>query len=335
VPGLKMIAAVAAVLTLSAAALPQMLSAQTSSAKGWPSRPVTMVVPFAPGGPGDVLARIMAPRLAELLGQPVVVDNVGGGGGTTGSARVAKAAPDGYQFVYGNIGTHAHSQSLYQHRPYDAVADFAPVALVNESATVLVARKGLPVRDLQEFIAHVRAHQATMQFASAGPGSPSHLACALFNATIGVQVTHVPYRSSGQALQDTIAGHVDYQCPGTAAAVPAIEGGEVRAIAVLGRERSPGLPQVPSAREQGLADMDADTWSAIFLPKGTPAAIVQRLNAAFSATLDTPFVEQRFRELGATVTAPERRSPDYLRTFVASEIGRWAAIIRTAGITGE
>jgi tripartite-type tricarboxylate transporter receptor subunit TctC len=303
-------------------------------AEVWPTRPLTMVVPFGPGGPGDVLGRILAPRLAEVLGQPVVIDNIGGGG-TTGSLRVAKATPDGYQFVYGNIGTHAHSQALYKHRPYDAVADFAPVALLSEATSVLATRKNLPVGTLQEFIAYARANQNTMQFGSAGPGSPSHLACALLNAAVGVHVTHVPYRSSGQAMQDMIAGHVDYQCPGSAAAVPSIDGNQIKAIAVLSPERSPALPKVPSAPEQGLPDVDASTWSAIFLPKATPKDIVQKLNAALVATVDTPLVRQRFSELGATVVTPERRSPEYLHSFVEREIARWTALIKAAGITPE
>jgi tripartite-type tricarboxylate transporter receptor subunit TctC len=324
-PIIRVIGAVAAVLALLTPA----------RAEVWPTRPLTMVVPFGPGGPGDVLGRILAPRLAEVLGQPVVIDNVGGGGGTTGSLRVAKAAPDGYQFVYGNIGTHAHSQALYKHRPYDAVADFAPVALLSEATSVLATRKNLPVGTLQEFIAYTRANQSTMQFGSAGPGSPSHLACALLNAAIGVHVTHVPYRSSGQAMQDTIAGHVDYQCPGSAAAVPTIEGNQIKAIAVLSPVRSPALPKVPSTAEQGLADVDASTWSGIFLPKATPNEIVHKLNAALSATVDTPLVRQRFSELGATVVAPERRSPQYLQAFVEREIARWTALIRAAGVTPE
>src|SRR5262249_41684220 len=184
-------------------------------------------------------------------------------------------------------------------------------------------------------VAYTKANQSTMQFGSAGPGSPSHLACTLLNAAIGVRVTHVPYRSSGQAMQDTIAGHVDYQCPGSAAAVPTIDGGQIKAIAVLSRIRSPALPKVPSSLEQGLADAEADTWSAIFLPNATPKEIVHKLNDALGATVDTPFVRQRFSELGATVVTPERRSPEYLRAFVEREIARWTALIKAAGITPE
>jgi tripartite-type tricarboxylate transporter receptor subunit TctC len=191
-PSIRMIAAVAALVVTAAPA----------AAQNWPTRPVTMVVPFSAGGPGDVFGRILASRLAELLGQPVIIENVGAGGGMAGAARVAKAAPDGYQFVYGNVGTHAQSQTLYKNRLYNAATDFAPVALVTNATTVLTVRKSLPVGNLREFIAYAKANQKKMQFGSGGAASPSHLACALVNAAIGVDITHVPYRGGGQAMQD-------------------------------------------------------------------------------------------------------------------------------------
>ena len=319
------IAVAAALATSSTAAL----------AQNWPTRPVTMVVPFAAGGPGDVFGRIIAIRLAEVLGQTVIVENVGAGGGMAGAARVAKATPDGYQFVYGNIGTHAQSQTLYKHRLYNAATDFAPVALVTEASTILTARKTLPVDDLTEFAAYAKANQNKMQFGSGGAASPSHLACLLFNAAIGVNVTHIPYRSSGQSIQDTIAGHVDYQCASTAVSIPVVESQQVKAIAILSRNRVPALPNLRTAHEQGLVDLDVSTWTGLFLPKATPSAIVQKLNAAVVATMETPSVQQRLGELGATVVAPERRSPEYLQKFVEHEIDRWAAVIKAAGISAE
>ena len=204
-----------------------------AQAQEWPTRPVTMVVPFAAGGPGDVLGRILAPRLSELLGQPVIVENVGGGGGSIGSSRVAKAAPDGYQFVYGNVGTHAQYQSLYKKPLYDAASNFAPVALITETSSVLIVRKDLPVSDLPEFIAYAKANQTKMQYGSGGAGSPQHLTCELFNAAIGVNIIHVPYRGGGQAMQDLIAGLVDYLCPTTPIAIAQIEAKLVKAIALL------------------------------------------------------------------------------------------------------
>ncbi len=317
-------------------ALAALLAASTpASAQDWPTRPVTMVVPFSAGGPGDALGRILAPRLSEVLGQNVIIENIGAGGGLVGTARVAKAAPDGYTFVYGNIATHAQSQALYKKLLYNAAADFAPVILTSQASTVLSVRKTLPVGNLREFIAYTKANQKKMQYASGGAASPSHLACVLVNSAIGVNVTHVPYRGSAPATQDLIAGHVDYQCPGTASAIPIIKSGQIKAIAMLSRQRSPSLPALATAHEQGLTDLEAETWSGFFLPKGTPDAIVRKLNRATVATLETPAVQQRLGDVGAFVVPPEQRSPEYLQAFVEREIERWARAIKAAGITPE
>ena len=306
-----------------------------AQAQEWPTRPVIMVVPFAAGGPGDVLGRILAPRLSEHLGQPVIVENVGGGGGITGSSRIAKAAPDGYQFVYGNVGTHAQYQSLYKNPLYNAASDFASVALITETSSVLVVRKDLPVTDLPSFIAYAKANQTKMQYGSGGAGSPQHLTCELFNAAIGVNIIHVPYRGGGQAMQDLIAGLVDYLCPTTPIAIAQIEAKLVKAIALLARDRSPTLPALASAHEQGLTDFETGSWSAFFLPRATPPAILRKLHNVTVAAMNTPSVQQRLRELGATVVAPERRSPEYLQKFVESEIARWATVIKASGVTGQ
>ncbi len=303
-----------------------------AAAQDWPSRPVTMVVPFAAGGPMDTVGRILGGRLGEVLGQQVVVENVGGAGGMTGAARVAKATPDGYQFVLGNIGTHAHSQTLYKNPLYNAAADFSPVVLIAELPQVLIARKDLPARNLQDFIAYARQHQAKMQYGSGGAGSATHIACVLLNAAIGINVTHVPYRGGGPALQDLVAGRIDYQCLDAPIAVPQIEAGAVKAIAVLTRERSAVLPTLASAHEQGLTDFAAANWCAIFLPERTPAPIVGKLHDAVVATMETPAVRTRMTEIGADLVAPERRSPDYLAGFVRGEIAKWAAPIRASGV---
>ncbi len=306
-----------------------------AAAQDWPSRPVTMVVPFAAGGPMDTVGRILGGRLGEVLGQQVVVENVGGAGGMTGAARIAKATPDGYQFVLGNIGTHAHSQTLYKNPLYNAAADFSPVVLIAELPQVLIARKDLPARNLQDFIAYARQHQAKMQYGSGGAGSATHIACVLLNAAIGINVTHVPYRGGGPALQDLVAGRIDYQCLDAPIAVPQIEAGAVKAIAVLTRERSAVLPTLASAHEQGLTDFAAANWCAIFLPERTPAPIVGKLHDAVVATMETPAVRTRMTEIGADLVAPERRSPDYLAGFVRGEIAKWAAPIRASGVRGD
>ena len=255
-----------------------------SQTASWPDRPLTMVVPLAAGSGIDVLGRVLAPRLSEILGQTVIVENVTGAGGTTGAARVAKATPDGYQFLLGGTGTHAYTQTLYQHPPYDALNDFAPVALVAEQPVVLIARKDLPADNLQDFIAYAKGHQAKMQYGSAGAGSAAHLACVVLNSAAGVLVTHVPYRGGGQAMQDLIAGRIDYQCPLLPIATQQIQSGSVKAIALLSRERSRTMPTLPTAREQGLTEVDVSNWSAFFLPKGTPSAIVQKLHDATITT---------------------------------------------------
>jgi tripartite-type tricarboxylate transporter receptor subunit TctC len=304
-------------------------------AQSWPTRPVTMVVPFAAGGPMDTVGRILAPRLGEVLGQQVVIENVGGAGGMTGSARVAKAAPDGYQFVLGNVGTHAVSQTLSKNPLYNAVADFAPVALVADLSLVLVVRKDLPAGNLPEFIAYAKGNQQKLQFGSAGAGSATHLGCVLINAAIGVNVTHVPYRGGAPAMQDLVAGRIDYMCVDTPVAVPQIESGTIKAIAILTRTRSPSLPALPSAQEQGLADFEASNWAAIFLPKGTPAPIIEKLHAAIVEAANTPAVQMRLKDNGVDLVAAERRSPGYLATVVAGEIAKWAGPIKASGVTSE
>lgn len=307
------------------------ISTALAAAEDWPTRPVTMVVPFAAGGPADAVGRLLASRLSEALGQEVIVENVGGGGGMLGGARVARAAPDGYQFVLGNMGTHAANQTLYKTPLYNAANDFAPVTLVAETPLLLLTRKEFPADNLPQFITYARANQAKMQFGSGGAGSASHLACLLINLAIGINVTHVPYRGAAPAMQDLIAGRIDYQCPDSPTSVAQIEGGTVKALAVLTAERSARLPDVPTAREQGLTDVVASNWFAVFCPKGTPAGIVEKLRAAISAAMDTPSLQARMRDIGAELAAPDRRTPQYLQTFVAGEIAKWAAPIKQSG----
>jgi tripartite-type tricarboxylate transporter receptor subunit TctC len=294
-----------------------------------------MVVPLAAGGGSDGLARVFAPRLGEILGQQVVVENIGGAGGMIGAGRVAKAEPDGYQFVLGTSGTHASNQSIYAKASYNAATDFTPVSLIFEMPLVLTTRKEFPASNLQEFITYVRANQGSMQYGSSGVGGTGHLACALLNSAIGVNVTHIPYRGGGPAMQDQVAGRIDYQCPLASIAKPLIEGGQIKAIAIMSKNRSPILPTLASMHEQGLTDFDASAWNGIFLPKGTPHAIVEKLRQAIIATMDSPAVQKRFNELGATMVPPEQRTPDYLQKFVEAEIAKWATTIKAANIRAE
>jgi tripartite-type tricarboxylate transporter receptor subunit TctC len=306
-----------------------------AAAQDWPTRPVTMVIAFPAGGDTDIFGRIFAPRLSELLGQPVIVENVVGEGVMGGAYRVAKAAPDGYEFMIGHLGTHAQYQSIYKNPLYNAATDFEPVALLVEQPMVLLTRKDLPAKNLSEFVAYAIANEATMRFGSGPANSPTFLNCLLLNTVIGIRVAHSPSTGSGPAFQEIIAGRIDYMCNGVAAAKPHIEGKRVKAVAILSKNRSPALPNVPSAHEEGLTDLETTLWFAFFLPKGTPAPIVQKLNDATVAAMNTSSVQRQLEELGVTLVAPERRSPEYLKEFVVSEIEKWAPTIRKANLKEE
>jgi tripartite-type tricarboxylate transporter receptor subunit TctC len=307
-------------------------AAAPATAQDWPTRPVTMVVTFAPGTAGDVVGRILSGPLSEALGRTVIVDNVPGGGGITGSNRIAKAAPDGYQFLVGTVGTHAIAPTLYKNPPYNAVTDFTPVGLLLEQPIVLLTRKDLPATTLQEFAAYAKDHQKTMQYGSGGTGTANHLACARLNMALGVNVVHVPYRSTS-AMQDLLAGRIDYTCNFLSTSMTQIESKQITAIAILTKARSPISASIATAHEQGLTDFDAATWSGFLLPRNAPAAIVQKLNSTASTVVDTPSVQAKLREIGATVVPPERRSPAYLQAFIESEIKKWAEPIKAANLT--
>ena len=313
----------------------QMVFAGTAFAQVWPARPITLVVPFAPGGGIDASARIQASQMGELLGQSIVVENIGAAAGMAGSARVAKAAPDGYTFLIGNSGTHAYNQSLYKKPLYDAAADFAPVGLVSESPRILLARKDLPVRDLPEFVAYVRANQARMQFGSAGVGSGTHLPCVLLNRALGVEVTHVPYRGAGPAMQDLVAGRIDYMCDTIQSGAVQAKAQTVKGVAVMAAKRVPIIAELGTTGEQGVAGVEASVWNAFFFPRGTPEPVVRRMNKAMSDMLDHPSVRKRLEDLGLEIVAPERRSPEYLAQFVREEIERWGRVIRAANISAD
>ena len=304
-------------------------------AEDYPTRPITLIVPFAAGGGVDVSARIQAERMGELLGQPIVVDNMGGAAGMTGALRVAKSSPDGYTLLIGNSGTQAFNQSLYKKPLYNSVTDFTPVGLVSESPRILIARKDLPVNNLQEFIAYVKANQSKMQFGSSGVGSGTHLPCLLLNTAMGVNVTHVPYRGEGPALQDMIGGRVDYMCATIQTGAAQVKQGTVKGIAVMAPKRAAIIPELATSGEQGLPGVEASVWNAFFLPPGTPDPIVRKLNKAMSDTLDDPKVHARLESLGLEIAAPDRRSPEYLAKFVPEEVARWAKVVHAAGISAD
>jgi tripartite-type tricarboxylate transporter receptor subunit TctC len=307
----------------------------SAAAQNWPTRTMTLVVPFAAGGSSDAIGRIVADGLSRQLNQSVIVENVTGAGGMAGGSRVAKAVPDGYQFVIGNVGSFAQSRWLYKTPPYDPVKDFAPVGLITDESLVLVTRKDFPADNLQEFMTYAKANQVKLQFDSSGVGGSNHLACLMLNSRIGIEVTHVPYRSVVQSMQDVIAGRIDYECLSLPLALPQITGKTVKALAILSKNRSSILPDLPSADEQGLTGFDAPSWYALFLPAGTPPAIVQTLNGGLVAVLNTPAVQERLRQIGGDVVAPERRSPEYLGQFVAAEVKKWEGPIKASGVQFE
>jgi tripartite-type tricarboxylate transporter receptor subunit TctC len=300
----------------------------------FPDRPVTMVIPFAAGGPQDTIGRIIAQRMGELLGKQVIVENVGGAGGMTGSKRVAEARPNGYTMVLGSVGTHAQNQTLYKHPAYDVVKDFTPIAYLAITPIAVITRPDLPVNNFKEFVAYAKANQSKMQFGSAGAGSATHLACVVLNSAMGTTMTHVPYRGTGPAMQDLIGGRIDYLCEIIATAKAQIDGGKVKGIAIMTKMRSPVLPDLLTTGEQGL-DVQAYTWSALFLPKGAPKDVVAVLNKAAAGAIATPAVQERLKTLGATVAAENERSPEWLGEFVKSEVKKWEAPIKESGVTVE
>ena len=321
--------------TILALVLAALAHPGTAPAQEWPARPVTLIVPYAAGGPVDTIARILSVRMSELLGQQIVVENIGGAGGMTGSARAAKAAPDGYTILLSGSATLAQVPNLYKKPLYNPMTDFEHAVIHSDSARILIARKDLPPNTLAEFAAYAKANQATMQFGSAGAGSGLHICAVLLNGAMGTNITHVPYRGSALAVQDLIAGRIDFMCNQISTALPQIRGKTVKAIATMGLERAPGLEELPTADEQGMQGLDCGSWGSFSFPKGTPAAIVRRLAKASNDALESPAVRERFQAIGVSIPAPERRTIEYLAKFVPAEIDRWAAPIKASGVSAD
>jgi tripartite-type tricarboxylate transporter receptor subunit TctC len=298
----------------------------------WPSRPVTLVVPYAAGGPVDTIARIMAARLSEILSQQFVIENVGGAGGLTGTVRVAKAAPDGYTLLLSGSAVLSQNPSFRKQAPYDPIADFAHVALFSDSARVLIARKDFPPNTFQDFMTYAKQNQTTLQYGSPGAGSGGHTCAVLLDGAIGAKITHVPYRGAGPAMQDLIGGRIDYMLEQISTATPQIKANSVKAYATLGLTRAPGLETIPTAEELGVKGLDCGAWGSFSFPKDTPREIVERLAKASSDAIDTPAVIERFKAVGVVVTPKDRRSPEFLTQFVKSELARWVAPIKASGV---
>jgi len=322
--------------TLAAFALAAILQNPADAlAQSWPSRPITLVVPYAAGGPVDTIARILSSRISEILGQQIVVENVGGAGGMSGAARVAKGTPDGYTLLLSGSATLAQIPNLYKKPLYNPTTDFEHVVMHSDSARILIARPDFPANTLAEFIAYAKANQDHMQYGSAGAGSGLHICAVLLNEAMGTKVTHVPYRGSALAVQDLIAGRIDFMADQISTALPHIRGRTVKAIAALGLQRAPGLEDLPTADELGIKGLDCGSWGSFSFPKGTPSEIVHRLANASNEAVETPAVRERFASLGIVVPAAERRTPEYLVKFVPAELERWAVPIKAAGVSAD
>ena len=303
-------------------------AAMPAHAQDYPTRNITMIVPFAAGGPTDVIARIVTGHMQQTLGQPIIIENVVGAGGTTASARAAKAAPDGYTLETGHMGTHAASVPLYPNLAYHPEKDFEPVGLLAGTPILILARKDFSPANLEEFVAYVKANADKVNAAHAGVGSVSYSSCQLLNSVLQINPTGIPFNGTGPAMNALVGGQVDYMCDQIVNAVPQIKGGTIKAYAIATPERNPSLPDVPTTTEAGLPAFQAQAWNAIFAPKGTPAPIVAKLNAAIVKALDDPEVRKRLLDLGSVIPNSPERTPASLAALVKSEIVKWTAVLK-------
>jgi tripartite-type tricarboxylate transporter receptor subunit TctC len=297
-----------------------------AEAQDYPSRSITVIVPFPPGGASDVVARIVSDQMSRLLKQSIIIENVGGAGGTLGSARAAAAAPDGYTLLAAAMGSQVAAPVLTPNVRYDPATSFVAIGITAHSPAVVVARKDFPAQDLKEFVAILQQKGDAMKQAHGGIGASSHMSCLLFTKAIGATPTLVAYRGSAPALNDLVGGHVDFLCEQSVAVAESVLGGSVKAYAVSGAERLASLPDVPTAKEMGLA-FEMSIWAGLFAPKGTPAEVVAKLADALDKALDEPSVRERLGQLGGTVPAKAERSPAAFDRFVRAEIARWAPLL--------
>jgi len=312
---------------LAGAALAAILSAP-SWAADYPTKSITMVVPYPPGGPTDIVARVLAASMEKSLRQPVVVDNTSGAGGTVGSGKVARSPADGYWLLLNNIGM-ATTPSLYRSLSYKP-DDFVPVGLVATMPTVIIARKDLPASNLEELLAYIRKDPAKVNYGHSGIGSAAHLCGLLYQSAIQTRVTTVAYKGAAPAMNDIMSGQFDFMCEQTSSTVPFVESGKVKALAVTSRQRIPQLPQVPTTAESGLPAVDVGVWHGVYAPRGTPREVVDRLSAALGEALRDPAVQKRYLEIGAVIATPEEGAPAPLMKLQQSESARWAPIIKAA-----
>jgi tripartite-type tricarboxylate transporter receptor subunit TctC len=301
-----------------------------AGAQDYPNRPITLIVPFAAGGPTDVIARIVGDHMSKTLGQTLVIENVVGAGGTTGTTRAKRAAPDGYTIIMGHMGTHAAAPALYPNLAYNPETDFEPIGLVAGTPILIVTRKDFPAKDLKEFVDYVKANESKMNAAHAGVGSVSYTTCTLLNSIMKVKPTAVPFNGTGPALNALLGGQVDYMCDQIVNLVSQIEGGAIKAYAIATPERSPALPNVPTTKEGGLPEYEVSAWNAMFAPKGTPQPIVDKLTNALDKALNDENVKKRMLELGSVMPEGPERGQKALADHVKKEVARWTPVLKAA-----
>ena len=307
----------------------------TALAQGYPARPIMMIVPFPAGGPSDTVARITAEGMSRHLNQSIVIENVGGAGGTLGASRAAAAEPDGYTIMAVSMGAHVSAPVFYPNLRYDPRTDFEPIGLTANAPAAIAAKKDLPVNNLKEFIAYVKKNGADVKQAHGGIGATSHMACLLFNNLFDLHPTLVAYRGTGPALNDLIGGHVDYYCEQAVSVAPGVKGGLIKGLVVSGNERLAALPDVPTAKEAGAPAFQLNVWSGVFAPKGTPKDVIARLNDALDKTLEEPGTAEKLAKLGGTVPAKAERGPEHLRKLVLEDMDRWAPILKSAAVDNK
>lgn len=305
-------------------------AALSAQAQNFPSKPITIIVPFAAGGPTDTVARLLGQAMSTNLNQQIVIENVGGAGGTLGAGRVARADPDGYTLLLHHIGQ-STAPALYRKLPYNAINDFEPIGLVTDVPMTLVARKDFPARNFKELLAYVKANKEKVTYANAGLGSASHLCGMLFMSAIQTDVTTVPYKGTGPAMNDLLGGQVDFMCDQTTNTTSQIKAGKIRAYAVTTKTRVASLPNLPTLAESGLPNFEVAVWHGLYAPKGTPKPVIDRLSQALQAALKYSSVRQRFAELGTEPVAQHRATPQALATHLKAEIAKWDPIIKKAG----
>ncbi len=308
------------------------LGAGAAVAQSYPTHPITVIVPFAAGGPTDVIARIVSENMSKTLGQQLVVENVAGAGGTTGSTKAFGSAPDGYTIVMGHMGTHGAAPAQYKNIKYKPATDFEPIGMAAGTPIVVVARKDFPAKDLKEFVAYLKANGDKLNEGQAGVGSVSYTTCVMFNVMAGAKPTRVPYTGTGPVINDMLAGKLDYACDQIVSVASQVQGGAIKAYAIATDKRSPALPDVPTSAEAGLPEFKVTAWNALFAPKGTPKDIVAKLNDALVKALSDEGTRKRLLDLGAIIPEGRDRSSEYLGELVKSEVERWGKIMAAGGV---